>query len=278
MAAGYFNDGSVQLELGAHVFATPSGGRRNVVLERAGQSAVVLASGAGVLALQVTAQRLRANLGDAERYIYEKLRALAESEGGDLGFEDNRGHRHVFGDAVCLGAAGEVHGFRFAQARYEFACPEKSSEPAWGSVPSAPGTYWSASTLQDYAAGGVDLGTGERMRIEMSRRYPLIEIPRARGARARGPASGALIRFTVTAARKVGAENLATDVEDLIRQIGPGPVDLTANGNTYTDVLLDSVRPRHTDARHTTLDFEFLQDIGQGTVMAAMTTTTTLAP
>ena len=61
MAEGYFNDGTVNIELGAHVFALPAGARRNLTLEAPSQPAAVLDSGGGVLSLEVTGQRARAN-------------------------------------------------------------------------------------------------------------------------------------------------------------------------------------------------------------------------
>ena len=45
------------------------------------------------------------------------------------------------------------------------------------------------------------------------------------------------------------------------RSIGAGPVDLTANGNTYADVLLEAVRPKHGDRAHTSFEAEFIQGI-----------------
>jgi len=261
MGAGYFNDGTVDVEIGEHVFMTASIPRRNVVLEPHDDPAVVLDSGGGILDLEVAGQRVRDNLGDAERYIYELLLGLAVSDPGDLAHEDNRGHRSVFGDSVCLGGQGEVRGSRFADMRFDFLSPEKSSEPAWGVVPATPGVYPGTSTLRNYAVGGVSLGTGGEMRIEMARSWPLREIPRARGARTSLPPRGAVMRFTVSAAAIAGTSNLAAYVEVLVRSIGPGPVDLTANGNTYHDVVLENVRPGHTDRKFTTVEFEFLKQI-----------------
>ncbi|MCK4284469.1 MAG: hypothetical protein KAX44_09150, partial [Candidatus Brocadiae bacterium] len=135
MAEGYFNDGVVDMELGAHVFGTPTVYRRNLRLTPHGESAAILDSGGGVIELRLTGQRLRANLGDAERYIYEHLRALARRGPGTVGFEDNRGQRTTFGGSVCVGAIGEVHGFRFADVQMEFLSPEKSVEPWPAAVP-----------------------------------------------------------------------------------------------------------------------------------------------
>jgi hypothetical protein len=274
MGAGYFSDGTTHIALGAHVFALPAGRRRNVSLEPHSQPATVLDSGGGILELEVTAQCLRSSLGDAERFIYEMLRALALSGIGDMGVEDGRGYRHVYGDAVCLGGQGEVRAFTFADMRLDFTCPEKSAEPAWRGVPDLPGAYAGASTLQDYAAGGVQLGLAGSMRIEMSRAFPLVEIPRARGARSRGPVSGAVMRFVISVCRIANMENLATDIEDLTRSIGPRAVALQANGNVYTGCILESVRPVHTDAKHTMVDITFVQDLNTGGAGEATTTTT----
>jgi len=281
MAAGYFNDGTLDVELGAHVFVSPRARRRNLRLKPYDRAATVLDSGGGVLEMKVTGQRLRANLGDGERYIYETLYALATSSPGDLAFEDNRAHRHVFGDSVCIGGSGQVLAFRFADMRLDFACPEKSSEPAFGAVPAAPAAYPGTTNAQDYTAGGVDLGQAGVMRIEMQRSVSLRELPRARGARTSVPPSGALIRFLVETERIAATENLATDLEDLARAIGPGPVTLTANGNAYGGVVLEGIRPRHTDRKHTVVECELVQDIAAHgawhwtTTTAAPATTTT---
>ena len=261
MGEGYFRDGTVNVELGEHVFVTPLARRRNVVLEPHDRAAVVLDSGGGILELEVTGQRVREDLGDAERYIYEILADLAASDPGDLGHEDNRGHRSVFGDSVCTSAVGEVHAYRFADMRLTFGSPEKSSEPAWSSVPSAPAAYAGTTTQQDYQAGGVSLGVGGAMRIEMHRSWPLREVPRARGARTTVPPRGAVVRLFVEAASVADTVNLAADLENLVRQIGPRRVDLTGNGNTFEDVALESVTPRHTDRKHTMVQFEFLKEI-----------------
>ena len=261
MAEGYFNDGTVNVEIGEHVFVMPSIPRRNIILEPHGDPATVLDSGGGILDLEVAGQRVRDNLGDAERYIYELLLGLAESDPGDLAHEDNRGHRSVMGDSVCIGGQGEVRGSKFADMRFDFLSPEKSSEPAWGVVPATPGVYPGTSTLRNYAVGGVSLGTGGELRIEMTRSWPMREIPRARGARTSVPARGAVMRFSVSAATIAGTSNLALTLENLARSIGPGLVNLTGNGNTYADVVLENARPGHTDRKFTTVEFEFLKQI-----------------
>lgn len=276
MAGGYFNDGTIHVELGAHAFATPTALRRNVFLEPHSAPATVLDSGGGVLELTVTGQRLRANLGDAERYAYEHFHSLATSDPGDLGVEDNLGNRAVFGDSVCIGAVAEIQAFRFVEMRTDWQSPSKSAEPAWGAIPAAPATYPGTDTLQDYRAGGVQLGTFPvGMRIEMSRRFPLREIPRARGSRARGPAAGAVIRFVVTGHALVTGQNLADYLEALARSIGPRWVTLRANGNVFDRVLLESLRPTHTDSRATDFEAEFVQDVELGGVEQITTTTET---
>ena len=130
-------------------------------------------------------------------------------------------------------------------------------------MPSAPGTYAGTSSAWNYAAGGVALGTHPvGMRIEMQRGYPLREVPRARGARARGPAAGAVITFTVASHTVAdGAAHLASYLDDLRQQIGPRPVDLTANGNTYGGVVLQALRPKPTDRSHARFEAEFLMQI-----------------
>lgn len=261
MAEGFFQDDTIHIELGQHVFATPGAGRRNVMLDPHDAGAALLSSGGGVLDMTLTGQRARANLGDAERYIYERLYSLATSDPGTLGFEDNRGHRCTFSDAVITGASGEVHGLSFAAIEMDWIAPETSGEPAWAGVPSAPATYPGTSTAQDYQAGGVSMGVGGLMRMAMSRQASLRDIPRCRGARASVPHRGAHLRFIVTASFVADSNNLADDLRDRVRQIGPGPVDLTGNGNTFSGVFLQTVRPRHTDVKHTMVEWEFLKEV-----------------
>ena len=262
MAGGYFNDGLVSVEIGEHAFATPGAARRNLILDPHGQAAAVHDSGGGMISLDVTGQRLRENLGDAERYAYDLFVALALTDPGDLGVEDQLGHRATFAQAVCTGAAADVQAFRFADMRFEFLTPEKAAEPAWLAIPAAPATYPGTDTLLDYAAGGVALGTHPQgMSIEMARSYPLREIPRARGSRSRGPERGAIMRFIVASHAVASGLALARYLEDLARQIGPRPVDLTANGNTFADVVLDRLTPDHTDRRATRFTVELIQQL-----------------
>jgi hypothetical protein len=259
---GYFDNGSVALETGAHVFATPSEARRNITLDPHGRPAEVLDSGGGSFALALTGERLRANLGDAERWIYEVLAALATLEPGTLGLEDSQGNRATFAQAVCIGGAGEVQAFRVAELSMSWLAPQAATAPPWGAVPATPGTYAGTDTLLDYAAGGVTVGNHPAgMRIEMSRQYPLREVPRARGARSRGPARGAVVRFTVASHAVATGQHLAVYLRDLARSIGPRPVALTGNGNTFEGVVLETLRPRHADGRTTEFDSEFLAEL-----------------
>ena len=267
MAGGYFNDGLVSVEIGEHAFATPGAARRNLILDPHGQAATVHDSGGGMISLDVTGQRLRENLGDAERYAYDLFLALAGTDPGDLGVEDQLGHRATFAQAVCTGAAADVQAFRMADMRFEFLTPEKAAEPAWLAIPAAPATYPGTDTLLDYGVrgadgGGVALGTHPAgMGIEMARNYPLREIPRARGSRSRGPERGATMRFIVASHAVASGLALARYLEDLARQIGPRPVDLTANGNTFADVVLERLTPDHTDRRATRFTVELIQQL-----------------
>lgn len=133
-------------------------------------------------------------------------------------------------------------------------------------IPSAPGVYPGTTTNQDYRAGGpapggVALGVGGQMRIALERSASLREVPRCRGARATVPWRGPRIRFIVTAHVVADDAYLARAVADLVRRIGPRPVDLTGNGNTFRSCVLDSARVSHTDAKHTQVVFEFLKEV-----------------
>ena len=143
------------------------------------------------------------------------LRALAASGPGTLGVEDDLGRRAAFAAERLHGAVAQVRAFRFVEVRLDFSCPEAPADAAWGAIPAAPGAYAGTSTAQDYAAGGVALGVGGTMRIEMSRQFPVRPLPRARGARACGPQSGAHLRLIVSAHLLAAADNLAAALQDL---------------------------------------------------------------
>lgn len=262
MAEGYFiaDDGSLTAELGAHVFATPPATRFNLTMQPPGRARIHDAGG-GEFALAVTGQRLRDNLGDAERYAFELLAALAEADEGTLACQDSRGHQATFGDAVCLGAAARIRAYRLVEIDFDFAAPERETQPAWVGAPAAPATYGGTSTAQDYAAGGASLGVGGSMRIEMVRRAGLRTVPRCRSVRPSVPSAGAYLRLVVTAGLDSGTDHLAEAAQDLFRQVGPRPVDLVANGNTYENVVLDAFRTEHTDRRAAMVDWTFLAEV-----------------
>jgi len=263
---GYFTDGVVDVELGQHVWAADSTLRNNVNLCAWCHYASLMDSGGGILTLEVGGQRCRANRGDAERYMFELFAALATSGAGTLGIEDERGYRAVYRYAACVGATGGVlaanEDISLADMRFDFYTAEKSAEGAWGAVPAAPGPYGGTGTLQDYTAGGVALGDfPTEMRIEMRRNFPMRVIPRARGARARGPASCAQMAFSVTTALHEAVDSLPEAMSDLYRTLGPRAVALAGNGNTFDDVILDSASPEFSDRHHAGMTIQFLQEI-----------------
>jgi len=276
MPEGYFDNGAVSIELGAHAFVSPGPEHSVLALTDLGSPSVILPDGGGVIGLDVTAQRLRENMGDAERWAYELLAALATAAPGTLGVADRLGRQVTFADAVCTAGVGQVHGARFADVRLTFAAPCVAAQPAYGSAPATADTYAGTSTAQDYAAdagaGAVTLGIGEGMRLEMLRQYPVRPVPRARGARSVGPAAGAMLRLTVMAWARPDSEHLSAYLDDLARQVGPGAVELSGNGNTYEDCVLQALRPRHTDWLHTSFEAEFLQQVGAGASSGATTT------
>ncbi len=262
MTAGYFRNGTVDVALGEHASQTPSASRTNVRLAPARRAARIMDAGGGMLQLAVRAQAQRADVGDAERYVYELLRALAMAAPGELGCEDYRGFQATVARAVCIGAEGSVRADCIADVDCEFLAPTDDASPAWTSVPALPGPYGGTDSSMSYAAGGVALGThGESMRVAMTRQFPVRPLPRARGARPWGPARNADIRLTVTAHALAESQHLADYLIALERQIGPRAVDLTANGNTYRGVVLSTLRARPTDKALTRFDAEFLMQV-----------------
>ncbi|MFO8007985.1 MAG: hypothetical protein R6V05_09625, partial [Candidatus Brocadiia bacterium] len=118
--------------------------------------------------------------------------------------------------------------------------------------------------------------------IEMARRHPMVAVPRAWGARARGPQSGARLRLIVNAHTLPVDQHPSDYLTELARQIGPLPMDLTANGNTYPAVVLEALRAGHRDGPAREFEARFLmavQDDRPTTTPAPYpTTTTTAAP
>jgi hypothetical protein len=235
--------------------------RDTAVVRCHGRPARVHELGGGTERIRITAGRLRANLGDAERYAHDLLAALAVSGPGQLGVEDRRGQRHTWAGAVCVEASAAVRAFRFVELDCLFRAPESPSSPDWAGAPAPPDTYPKRSTAQDYAAGGVDLGIGGTMCIEMERTAPLRTVPRARGARPRPAPSGAIMRFQLDAHANADTDHLAAHLEDMARSIGTGPVDLTANGNSFSSLVLEELRPDNTDVRATSFRATFLRQL-----------------
>ena len=244
MAGGYFDDGTVQVALGAHVFATPAARRSNLLMTPFCSPALALHVGGGVLELTVTGQAVRDNLGDAERYAAELLRALATSGPGTLGVEDDLGRRAAFASSVCTGAVAEVRAFRFVEVQVRLrlpggagrrglgrACPmRRTPTPAPRRCRTTRPAAWrsaSAAACASRCSGATRCG-----------RCPARAAP-ARAAPERRPPAPDRHRppagETTTWPRRS---------EDLERSIGAGPVDLTANGNTYADVVLECRAPQ----------------------------------
>jgi len=257
--SGYFIGPNTEVELGRQAFGAPRPRREVVTLSPPAAPARVHDAGGGILDIPLTGRRLRANLGDAERWAWKVLTALATSGPGELGIEDRRGECATWSDAVCVRASAEVSAFRFVTLECAFRAPESPSSPAWAGAPAAPATYSGTSTSQDYAAGGVDLGVGGTMRLEMERQAALRAVPRTRGARVSGPPSGAEVRLKIDAHAKADAAHLAAYLHDMARSIGARPVDLSANGNSYAGVVLDDLRPDHSDTRAASFTAEFVR-------------------
>ena len=259
--SGYFTDGTISVELGEYVFATPATQRPIAQLDPPGLPASLLDAGGGVVEVNVTAQRLRANLGDAERYGFELLQALATSGAGELGIEDARGNRYTLSDAACVSGSARVEAFRLCSVDLTFQAPQAAAAPDWTTPPAPPAEWPGTATLQDYAAGGVDLGIGGSMDIEMVRSWPSRMIPRARGARMAEPPSGASLSFLLHVHAKPDSQSLPAYLQETARHVGPRAVDLTANGNTYSDVLLRGLWPDHADRGATSFRAEFVKEL-----------------
>ena len=269
---GWLNDGTTAVEIGYNVWANPIEGRSNVVLAPQDLPAVVLDSGGGLVDLTVTGQRVRANLGDAERWIYQTLAAAMQLGPAALGVENYQGAYTTWSNAVCLGGKGSVEAAAFAQIEFDCQVGQLLTAPVWADPPDTDDVYSGTLTAMDYAAGGVALGDGDSMKFEARRNYPVRPVPRARGARSVGPASGATMRLIVTGWIAAGSRYLPSLLTVLAREIGPGPVSLTANGNAYADCVLERLAPKSTPWRATNFEATFVQQIGPGVAPVAPTT------
>jgi hypothetical protein len=254
----YLDVGPALLDLGVCAELLPETARRTLPLPGGGAPAW---SFGGERKLVLQTHCLRANRGDAERYAWERLRALATAGPATLGVEDEFGRRSTWRDCVCASAVARVHGERLAVIEYRFAAPETTATPAWQGPPDPPATYPQTATLQDYSAG-VPLGdhaTG--LRMHLSRRSPLRPIPRTRGARVDLPYAGAALRMSVTGWLHRPAESLPGALAQMVRSISTDRVALQANGNTYSGLRLEHCTPRRRGLSDLQFYLTFLQEI-----------------
>lgn len=262
MPGAYFQDDTSSIELGASASVLASATRRMVVVRsRAGDAQVTGADG-GLLGLTVVAHRLRANLGDAERYAWETLRALAAAGTGTLGIEDAFGARTTFGSCACRRASARMTAGRLVEMRLDFVAAERSAQPAWSALPDTPGTWPGTDTLRDYAVDGVSLGDRPAaMRLEMERDTDLRVVPRTRGARATIPGGGALLRLSVTGWLQPTGGSPVAAFDGLVRSIGTAGPTLSGNGNSYANVRLEAARPLRVGRDSLQFVITFLQEV-----------------
>lgn len=277
MQGYYKTSNGTKTDLGQHVFATPGVQRGMADVRLPGHPTRWHAQDGGVMQLEVTAQRQRSNLGDAEWWAYSRLRELVLAQKGLLAVSDALGNEHAFADAVMVSAEARVDAYELATLTLDMQCGESSSDAAYGTPPIEPATRAGTSTSQDYTANGVSLGVGGKMQFEAYRDTRIRPIPRARGARVSLPKAGGEMRIIITADLVADGSNIADQVEALARSISGQTLTISANGNEYTECLLADVRSQHTDWRNTTLDWTFLQDLASVNVASTTTTTTTSA-
>lgn len=266
----YFDDGAVNVELGEAGHGDPQFAREVLRIKLGNRPAAVHGAGGGEQDIRLETGRERENLGDAEKYAYELFTSLATSEHGTLGVRDWRSsdelHEHVWADAICIEASATIEAHKWVSMSLRFLAPQKApaatttTSGAWP-APSPPGTYPGTSTSQDYSAGGIDLGVGGSLRIEMVRSADLRTIPRARGAKPGAPWSGSSIRLIVNAHAKTDTEHLAGYLADLTRSIPTGPINLTANGNRYSGLILEELRPDNAIHRSTSFSARFVKEL-----------------
>ncbi len=265
---GYYDTSTDKVDLGQHVFATPGVQRQMADRRLPDHPTRWHPQGGGVINLEVTAQRQRDNLGDAEWWAYSRLRDLVLADKGTLAVSDALGNEHAFGDAVMASAEARVDAYELATLTLDMQCGESSSDAAYGTPPSEPATRAGTSTSQDYTAGGVSLGVGGKMELEAYRDTRIRSIPRSRGARVSPPKTGGEMRLMITADLVAGGTNVADDAEALARSISDQSLTVAANGNVYTECVLADVSSEHTDWRNTTLTWTFVQDLTAGVIQS----------
>ncbi|HOX38747.1 MAG TPA: hypothetical protein PL033_12225 [Candidatus Brocadiia bacterium] len=247
MAGGYVTDGETLIGLGDYAFAAPDYSGGPLAVESAAEVDLrYCLRGGDAQLLRVQCEAIRANAGDAERWLIEKLLALSETGIADVGIEDYAGGRVVFSGCWFVGGSGRVEANSEAKLLLRFIRPAHDlsvSDNAWESIPAEAETYEGTTTGNLYLANGIQLGDYATMKVEAARRTTLKRVPRCNGARIAPLIAGRRIRFTLDCvhSRAGSRTEIEAYLRDIHKGIGPGPVALAGNGNSWSDCRLERI-------------------------------------
>jgi len=163
--------------------------------------------------------------------------------------------------ALFVRGSAIVHALTMAQMELEFIAPVASADPAFGSAPAEPGTYGGRTSDEDYEANSVSLGYGPVLQIAVDRQAQLRVVPRTLGSKAAGDPRGAVMALDITTDLVSDTDHWQVQMEDKWRSIGAAKMNVTGNGNTWSNCVLDSIRPEPTDVYATTLRYSFKREM-----------------
>jgi len=248
MAGGYAKDDSTSVGLGDYAFLVSgySGGPLQLDSPRL-QDVELFRQGGDSQTFSLKCAAERASTGDAEMWSYGKMLALSLMGVADVGVEDAVGGQVVASGCWYVSASARTIAKRRAELviRFERPAPDLSvSDTEWDSIPEEPGEYGGTHSSGVFIANGVQLGCQSELRVEVSRRLVLKQIPRCNGRRLVSNVSGRRCVLWLECWHELagGRSALESYCRDLHRGIGTGPVTVAGNGNAWQDCHLESIR------------------------------------
>jgi len=209
----------------------------------------------------------RYNRGDAEWYVYTKLRQLGVGGVGEL---------YVNG-LVWIGAVF-VRGWAKIEApspvgcwveysyEFEVSSPESISNytPSFSS-PEPPTEYPDRNDAGEFYYKGVAIGEkGGWLMPRVRRRYVAVAVPRCRGLRLKDIKYGRVMLLELDAfVRKENRTELEEALRDMSVGFGNMAGVLSGNGNVFEDCYLTGWRAWGLDGRFERLSLRFVQEITQ---------------
>jgi len=207
---------------------------------------------------------LRHNRGDAEWYLYTKLRALGKTGPGELAVNDL-----VWPRAMFVSGTGEISMSSatgcWVEYRYEFeiGLPQDTANPSPAyTAPAEPAEYEGRSNAGSFIYNGINLGDAPAYLVPRVRREVLArEIPRCFGVRYKNIKHGREIKLVV---RCILHRETRAALEDVLRDtaydLGDGAATLTGNGNTYPNCYITELHSAGHDAKFDEFTVTFVQE------------------